>query len=562
MSAAKPKITEAERDARKADYLFLEALNYQAQNKPDAYFALIEAAYDLNPTDLYLAKEYGMKELYESADDSLQVISGLDKIENYINSNPDDFYNALTYASLTQQLGLLDRSLSTWEKLYQRNSDRIEVGGMYADALTQTGDTANLLKAIAIYDDIDRIEGVNSTTAIRKIRIYNALKDTAAVKKEAHTLLDSSPKSVEYSTLLGNLYLQLDDRDSALYYFNRAVELDPSNGAAYYHRAQYFDAIGDSVNYDKEVFQALQLPDLDLEPKMGMLYDYVRKLYADSLQQPRIKSMFQSLIQQYPHEASVRNLYGDYLVTINELAPAAEQISYALDSDPSDAKRWQQLGSLYFIAKDYDKALSTAREGLRYHPGTVPLITMQSSALAQKKEYPEAIKVLNTAFAEVDSTDTDQLSEIETAIADIYYMSGQTDTAFVYYNKALEYNPDNALALNNCAYHLAVQDRDLDRALTMIEKVIKDDPESSTSLDTYAWVLFKRKDYAKAREIIDGALANSEDESGELYDHAGDIYFMDGQPEKAVEFWQKALKLKPDDELLQRKVKHKTFFYK
>ena len=36
---------------------------------------------------------------------------------------------------------------------------------------------------------------------------------------------------------------------------------------------------------------------------------------------------------------------------------------------------------------------------------------------------------------------------------------------------------------------------------------------------------------------------------------------MCGQPDKALDFWREALIRKPDDELLQRKVANKTFFY-
>jgi hypothetical protein len=36
---------------------------------------------------------------------------------------------------------------------------------------------------------------------------------------------------------------------------------------------------------------------------------------------------------------------------------------------------------------------------------------------------------------------------------------------------------------------------------------------------------------------------------------------MTGEPDKALEYWEKALKLEPDNELLAKKVKYKTFFY-
>ncbi|MDE7146632.1 MAG: tetratricopeptide repeat protein, partial [Duncaniella sp.] len=156
----------------------------------------------------------------------------------------------------------------------------------------------------------------------------------------------------------------------------------------------------------------------------------------------------------------------------------------------------------------------------------------------------------------------EMLSNIYGAIGDNFYAGEQPDSAFVYYKKAIAYNPTNYLALNNSAYYLACEGRDLDEALRMIETVMAAEPDNPTSMDTYAWVLFKRKDYAKAREVIDRTMELSEEESADILEHAGDIYFMDGEPDEAVEFWKKALVLAPDNELLGRKVKHKTYFFK
>lgn len=563
-SSAKSKITEAQRNERKADYIFLEALNYQSQNKADAYFSLIDHAYRLNTSDPYLAMQYGMKLIFESDDDSVQIRQGLNLIKNYVDGAPDDFYTAINYASIASQLNDRERALSTWETLYKNYPDRIEVGGMYADALTKTGDSVNIHRAIDIYNDIERMEGVNPTTTTRKMRLYGLFGDTAAVKSELHSLINASPASAEISAMAGSLYQQLDNRDSALYYFDRAVELAPNSGTARYQRALFFESIGDSARYDSELFQALELPDLEVDQKIGMLYDYVTKLYSDTLQQPRIESMFQSLVSQYPHEAAVRNLFGDYLVSIGRYPQAVEQISYAVDSDPSDVKRWQLLGSLYFNINEWDKAIETADEAIKFHPGIANLYTMASSAFIQKKDFDNAISYLRKGISVADSADVESLSDLNCALGDAFSSNKQIDSAFVYYEKALNYNPDNMLALNNCAYFLACQDKDLDRALSMIKRVIDNDSNSSTTLDTYAWVMFKRKDYAKAKELIDGAIANdsSPDTSAELLEHAGDIYFMDGEPEEALEFWRKALRVKPDDDLLKRKVKHKTFFYK
>ena len=74
--------------------------------------------------------------------------------------------------------------------------------------------------------------------------------------------------------------------------------------------------------------------------------------------------------------------------------------------------------------------------------------------------------------------------------------------------------------------------------------------------------MFKKGDYKEAKSFIDKAMELSKVPSAELYHHMGDIYFMCGDPERALELWKQAAELDPDDDLLQRKIKHKTYFYK
>ena len=98
--------------------------------------------------------------------------------------------------------------------------------------------------------------------------------------------------------------------------------------------------------------------------------------------------------------------------------------------------------------------------------------------------------------------------------------------------------------------------------MELITQVVAVHTDEPTSQDTYAWVLFKKKEYPEAKAAIDRAIELTDDPSSDIFEHAGDIYFMNGDPDGAVKFWEKALKLDPDNDLLKRKVRHKTYFYK
>ena len=96
----------------------------------------------------------------------------------------------------------------------------------------------------------------------------------------------------------------------------------------------------------------------------------------------------------------------------------------------------------------------------------------------------------------------------------------------------------------------------------MSYRVIKDQPNNGTYLDTYAWLLFLKKRYAEAQVYIDQALKNDSTslKSKVVLEHAGDIHAMNGNAEKAVEYWKMALKEGADKAVINRKIKLKKPF--
>lgn len=564
--AARPELKSDSRQ-RKADYIFLEALRHRASEKNDAYFELAEAAYQTNPADKYLAMEHATRKLLlQSADhfnyspDSVKL--WLATIMDYVSENPSDL-SAISFLSrIASHFGDYPTAAEAWRLAAENDSNRTEITLKYIDALIALRDTTSQNKSLRLLDNIEAAEGINPDLAMRRMTIYDLRHDTLAIKNEGKRMLASSPNSIPYLSFMGKLYMQLNDTDSALIFFNRAVEADPDNGQAILDRATFYNLSGDSTAYDSEVFRAISLPDLDVNLKIEILKGYVSKLYQDSIQLPRIDLAFNKIVTLHPHNAEVRQLYADYLAVTNKFTEAAEQRNYQLDLKPDDEKGWVNLASIYLHVNDFKNTEKAALRGNHYFPNNIQLYELASIAATQSGDYSKARNYIETALELVDSTDVEEISSLNSQIGDIFYKLGDIDSTRIYYDKAVLYNNQNLLALNNYAYYLACNELDLDKALDYIERVMAQKNDDPTSLDTYAWVLFKLKNYDKAREIIDKTIELSDEPSSELYEHAGDIYFMDAKPDQAVVFWQKALKLDPNNTLLKRKVKHKTFFYK
>ncbi|MFA4054121.1 MAG: tetratricopeptide repeat protein [Duncaniella muris] len=549
-------------DTRKADYIYLEALRAKSQSNHDAAFALLRRAHELNPADREIGVELSTYLLSLSQTDSALLTSSMTLLRDYCEANPTDIYYGGRYAMLNEQLLNRDEALRTWKRLHTLYPDRLEVTYRYAGALAQGGTQADRDKAIAVYDSVEIAEGKSIPLSSKKIQLYYSLQDTASILAEADRLRSSAPRNVDFQVFSGDIYSMFGLNDQAKQFYDSACILDPSSGLAYYSRAQFYHTLGDSAAFNREVFQALEQKNLNVETKLVILRSYIQEMFNDSTNFPQIGQLFDVLIDQHPHEHDIHDLYSRYLIVTKDYSKAAEQTERALDLDPADSEGWEMLTSLYLQVDRLDDARQAIKRSIRYYPDNSRQYLVLGSIYDQEGQRDKAAAEYRHALSLTDSTDVSQLSRIYGAMGDNLYASEQADSAFVYYQKSLLYDPDNTLALNNCAYYLACEGRDLDRALEMIEKAVGAEPENATSMDTYAWVLFKRKDYAKAREIIDRTLSLTDERSEEILEHAGDIYFMDGDPDGALRFWKEALELAPDNQLLAKKVKHKTYFFK
>ena len=560
------KDTAGNGDADKSDYMYLEALRAKSKGNYDAAFALLSRARELNPADHETGLELSNFKLLLGSDasDSANLAEGMAMLREYWDANPSDYHTGVKYGLLSQRMLDRDEAIRVWSKLHDIYPDKVEISFQLAEALSQGGDEADRNRAIAIYDSIEAVEGPSMALSGNKIQLYFNENDTASVIAEADRLRESSPSNVEFLVFSGRVYATFGRGEEALKFLDRACEVDPSSGLAYFSKAEYYNSINDSVGYDREVFNALRQNSLDVETKLSILRGYIQQMYTDSLQQPRIRQLFDTLIVQHPLEHDIHDYYARYLIVTKDYDGAAEQEEQTLGLNPADPEGWEMLTSLYLQNEKFDKAEDAINRSLHYYPDNVRQLLILGSIYGQRNENDRAMEELNRALDKADPRDAEILSRIYTAMGDNMYQQNLPDSSYVYYTKAIQYDPTNTLALNNCAYHMACQGKDLDEALRLIETVMRSETDNPTSLDTYAWVLFKRKDYAKAREIIDRTieLTPEEDLSADVLEHAGDIYFMDGDPDRALEYWKDALRLAPDNELLQRKVKHKTYFFK
>ena len=100
---------------------------------------------------------------------------------------------------------------------------------------------------------------------------------------------------------------------------------------------------------------------------------------------------------------------------------------------------------------------------------------------------------------------------------------------------------------------------ELEKALEMSARTLRDEPDELIYVDTYAWILFLLERYDEAKLYADKLMAGDSAKSAVEYHHCGDIYAKCGDMERAVQCWVQARDNGDDSKVLKRKIKKRKY---
>ena len=563
---------------QKSRYFYFQGIIHSINGEKAAAHDLFRHAVDIDPENLEAKSALGSSLFLIKSDSIEHYQNALKLIKLCIDKNPEDYTESKHYAFLATQVRDYDEAIRIYKRIDSIFPKKSEVLISLADIYTHKRDLKSALQYIEKYETI---EGKSSQVSLQKIIYHLNLGDTTSAINEANSLVAYNPKDANFHILKGDILAYLGMTDSALISYQNAEIANPNNGDAKLALASYYKQQNDSVAYDNKIYEALLCDDFNMTDKLSLLSEYLTILLQSNSSIERGDYLFSVLRDQYPHEPQVMDLAARYSAAKTNWDNAIEEISYAIDMDPTNEQYWSQLMSYQIAGEMYDAAIDTYIKSIEFIGKSKDLIYLLGTVYMLKKDYPNTIntykllidKIVPNLSVTNSITDKEmrntlsyedliELSSIYNLIGDVYYQDKKSDLAFIAYENSLFFYSENILTLNNYAYFLAENNGDLDKAEKMSKKAVDADPENATYLDTYAWILFKKGDYPNAKTYQEAALEKSGDDlSFELLEHLGDILFMCGDPKTALENWEKALELEPSREILQRKVKHKTYFY-
>lgn len=551
-SLMKETLLSAEQQ-RKYDYFFLEAMRMKGKNEYDAAFGLLQHCLDINPTAssaLYEISQYYMF--------LRQVPQGQVALEQAVAFAPDNYWYSQGLVSLYQQQNELDKAAALLEKMVTRFPSKQDPLFSLLDIYSRQEKYNDVISTL---NRLEKRLGKNEQLSMEKFRIYLQMKDDKKAFQEIESLVQEYPMDMRYQVILGDVYLQNGKKQEAYDAYQKVLAVEPDNPMALFSMASYYEQTGQKELYQQQLDTLLLNKKVTSDTKISVMRQVIAENEQSSAKDSTLViALFDRMMKQDMDDPQIPMLYSQYLLSKNmeqEAVPVLEQV---VDLDPTNKAARLMLVSAAVKKEDYKQIIKVCEPGIEATPDALELYYYLAIAYHQAEQGDSVLSVCNRALEHITpDTRKEVISDFYSIMGDIYHTKKQMTEAYAAYDSALVYNPSNIGALNNYAYYLSVERRDLDKAEEMSYKTVKAEPNNSTYLDTYAWILFEKGNYAEARIYIDNAMKNDGEKSDVIVEHCGDIYFMTGDVEGALKYWKKALEMGSESKTLKQKIEKKKY---
>jgi tetratricopeptide (TPR) repeat protein len=512
------KTTENKADAEAA---FIQALLLEDEGDNDGALAAYTKALQLDPgadPDLAIrvASEYANRD---------EIPSGIDVLKDLVKARPNEVQGLLALSDLylrrlkkpylaesyaEQALKIAPNQLNTYQTLFE----------VYLDLKRKKDAEAILVRAQKLNGDN---AGFWLTLASLGVRLYTndkgvvqAPRNNSVVQPYLEKAAELAGKSADTYSKIGDTYAQIDQVPAAINCYVKALELSQGDQEIEYKLAESFAKAGQR----DEAIKALE----DLirsNPLLPEIYEFVARLYQTSKNFER----------------------------------ALENYQQALLLAPNRPENYLHTAGMQLELKKYDDAIATLTEAR--HRFRIPQITYSLAiALSTANRFSDALPVYEAALQEARDSQQDILD------AAFYFnygvcaeQGGFIEKAAALLQKSIELDPSKAAqAYNYIGYMWVDRSMNLEDGGNMIRKALELEPNNAAYIDSLGWYYYHVGDYSKALTELLRAADTLKPEDPVVFEHVGDTFQALGKTGEAQVYWQKALKLDPNNQKLSNKL--------
>ncbi len=541
-------------------------------------------------------------------DDSLDYSAAKDLQLRLENEHKADALARFVEGMSFEENGEMDKALAAYRKVLDVDPGQVQLAGRVASLLARQDDfpeaidvlkdaikaTPNapepLLQLAFIYAKYlgrtdQAIDYVNRAIAInpRNIAAYERLCEVALVAGDEKKALQALDRATALKTddptfwsRLGKLYATIvfktdrtptpDEIARVNEIFKKAADHAGNDIAVLKDLADYYA----STQQIKEAIP-LYLRLLELEPEDTNSREKLAAGFLLTNQRDKAVAMLEEIIKQHPEKYQpydlLAGLLDDTARTLERdkkkdeakaaFAKAAANYEQSLVVNPDRPSPYLHLAEILLgPLKESERAVKVLNEARQHFPRTPEIAYYLGIAQREAKHSQEAVATFEEALHEAE------LDDGEITNARFYFdygaaaeQAGLYDKAAGLFQKSIALDPANAAdAYNYLAYMWADHNLRLDEAEQMIKLALQSDPNNGAYIDTLGWLEYREGKFDQALVDLLRAAQKLTRDDPVVFEHIGDTFAKMNKVAQAVDAWQKALNLDPQNKSLSEKI--------
>ena len=247
-------------------------------------------------------------------------------------------------------------------------------------------------------------------------------------KQTAKTQLDPSKamNSQEHERL-GDVLLERDNLEMALFQYNRSFELDPGNISARYKRGVVHLRGGnnqDAINIFEDVLSA--------DPEYALAYEGMGRAYFNTRNYDQGRLNLQKALQLDPELWRSRATLGMIYDRLGMHSQAIDEHLMAIDLNPREGSLYNNLGVSYNLNSEFDNAVEAFTKALSLNFQDATVYNNLGLALSKTGRYSAALEAFRKAGSEAQAYNN---------LGCVYLNQGRYEDAIKAFEKAIELDP-------------------------------------------------------------------------------------------------------------------------
>ncbi len=521
----------------KYNYIFFEGLKHKSLYNYDKAKEYYLDCVDLNKQESAAYYELALIFLYENS-----LEQSLFYIKKAVNINPKNESYLLIKAEVLQKQGQYTEASNVYEILITKKPEKIVYyEGFYMCNIF----SSNFAKAITILNKIEKRFGLTDDLKLKKIDLYIELGRITTAEQEIDRLLLENPNSLLFLNKQIDIFLIKGESEKAKKRLIKLLKKEKENTKALMLLAEIYNKEKKQEDFLKIFKKIISSKEIVIQTKIKYVLDYIYENQEFLNNEKLISFIINELTVNYPENDLVYIVSADLIKKRSSIANTKDSslVYYlkAIEINKEKDMVWEEVIIQYYSLEEFIKMEEwsiKAKEIFPFHP---EFFLYESIAKYNLKKYEEAIVVLIEGKDFIIENDF-LLARFYSLLGDIYHDIKNDTKSDFYYEKSILKDSTNIYLLNNYSYYLSLRSFNLERALFLINKAVKEAPNNPSFLDTYAWVLFKMNKSQESLTYITKALSFDKN-NPTLLDHYGDILCSLKNFEKANKAWQQAVEV-------------------